>query len=377
MAKAWDDSNYPYRWEVVVDYDDNTPGANATNPVALIVLTNTQAIEADELISKRYRIFDSTGTECDYDEDVYSGEQGVSYANFKTWVRIGTLYSSPSGDQNKVWVYHGYDPGTDQDNPAGVWQNFEFVLHLADLTDATGNHTPASAQAPTLAAAGGVVGDCYKWDSAGDYISIPDHADLDGMDDYYISCWVYHEGAVGIDSAANCRYVCKGDYDGAWAMTTGTDLEHWNSPDSYEDSTIDITAVLDQWLHLVIARRRNTVDGHRLYINGAENSSPDPKDASDAAIAANAADVYIGNNAAKDRTLDGWMDEVRMGRFSPGAANANVDDWVAFEYANITQADNEQTWAGARETQPTAGTLLMLQPNLMANIGHRMAGGMQ
>jgi len=54
----------------------------------------------------------------------------------------------------------------------------------------------------------------------------------------------------------------------------------------------------------------------------------------------------------------------------------NHGAWFKFQHANVNEADNELTW-GSEELPAAAGTLLMLQPNLAGNIGHRMAGGMQ
>ena len=324
-------------------------GADVTQGAIADAAVDGDALDTARWADDRYCFYDSAGTKLKHYQLTYG--EGTGQVNFETWVLVPTL----NGDANtatddSIWVYFGYDGGAQ--STVATWAAYTLVMPMEDdTTDATGKHNPTSTQAPTDYASG-KVGKAEDFDSAGDFIRVPDADDLDGMDDLYVSFWVYHDAPMGHDSGTAARYICKDDYDETWSVVYGTDIEFWVSSEAgnIEDSATEIAS--GAWIHIACCRRRNTATGWRVYINGALDGGG--QNATNVAVGANAADLYVGNNAAKNRTVDARIDELQMGRFAPGATNAAVDAWVKYEHANMNNADHEIAIA-AKEDKPAAG----------------------
>ena len=99
MAKSWDNANYQKRVEITIQ--SANVDSNLTDFPVLIVLSDSEAIANADMASKRYEFYDDGGTKLAYDEDSYT--EGASYVNAEIWVNVGSVYASPSGDQNSCW----------------------------------------------------------------------------------------------------------------------------------------------------------------------------------------------------------------------------------------------------------------------------------
>ena len=353
MAHAWDNASYPKRAQALVQ--SANIDANLAHFPALIVLTDTNAIAKADIASKRYQIYDYNGNEMPYEEDSYS--EGASYANAKIWVggSSTTLYASPTGDQNKFWIYYGdYDPGSDQDDPTNVWHaTYKGVYHCNDasggLADSTSNSNDLSTVGGTpFYQATGQLGDDsgitfsktsreYCETSSGivsDPFTITAVAKAtDDTDDNNIACLADASAAdqywrLVWDGGAAGDPIEQVSYDGGLSMTATT--TGFGTATFHHGASVFKTGAQEVW-----------IDG------GSKGSN------SDSVSPSNIDTTSVGRVAdSTPRYSDATVDEVRF------YDDVLSDEWVKFEYHNIFEADHEQTWS-AEEDKPSTGIVIL------------------
>lgn len=375
MAKSWDNANYTKRREITVQ--DANIDSNLSQFPLLLVLTDAHAIANADIASKRYAIYDHNGNEMDYEEEAYS--EGASYANAKIWVSQAgwTLYASPTGDQNKLWLYYGYDPGSDQDEATGVWDaDFATVFHFGETSwdgtsgevkDSTSNNNDATSYGASVGTGkiGGGAEILESGSGAQDYIATPANSVLNTASQVSVTVWVNHSTADDDD-----WIFVKGPNGGS----NGYSLLRNSATNTYKaiaeeygtSSSVAVTggtsASTGTWTHVGFTFIRENGSGLNLYVNGASDASPGDTSAINNDIGTNYS-MFIGQyNATQSSAygFDGVIDEVRVSTTVRSAA------WVKFEYYNANEADNEQTW-GSEETQPSVGN-----PRSLLGIGSRL-----
>ena len=353
MAIAWHNANYQKRRVILLD----SPTANVADFPVLLKLTDTEAIANADMASLRYLIADWLGNVLAYEEESYT--EGASYVNFETWASVPNIYASPSSDQNKVVVYYDYNGGSDLDDAANVWDaNFEGVWHLhqGDSTaanfyaDSSGNAhhgTLVDTDGDTIQADGKVY-KCLDFNGDADYIgvgSITPHATLNTIEAWIRSDSVTTTQRVFAQGISGGNNLSMQIYSSAIRGLHGA-----GGGGQLVGGSESISS--DTWYHVAYS----VDDGANtaiLYVNGVpEQTGTSNTLATSAQVMCLAAQSPAG---AAER-FNGDIDEARL---SVGAAR--TADWLNYEYNNIADADNAQTW-GAEEEVPSEPSVAAFQP---------------
>ena len=346
MAKSWDNASYTKRAQVLVQTANID--ANLAHFPALLVLTDTNAIANADIASKRYQIYDYNGNEMSYDEDTYA--EGASYVNAKIWVggSSTTLYSSPTGDQDKFWLYYGdYDPGSDQDDPTNVWDSsYKAVHHLGEASshflDSTANNHDTTYEVVEAYGATGIVGKAPEFVATTDAIAAPSSSDFDWAAQFTIDCWVNLDGNSGYqvffyrhESSGHSLFLLNSKWGFSPFVFGSSDLIYSNA-----------NAATGQWVHLAGVRESDGTT--KLYIDGVLQTDTGFK----SGAISGTANYVLGNDKDVDVGMDGHLDEARSSSTNRSAA------WLKFQHANINEADHEQTWS-AEEDKPAGGIVIL------------------
>jgi hypothetical protein len=361
VAVAWQDALYPKRQEILLD----SPTGDLSDFPVLVVATDEIAIANADCASKRYRIYDWLGNLLSYDEDTYS--EGASYVNLKSWASVPDLYASPAGDQNKVYLYYGYDPGSDQDDPTGAWDAwFEGVYHLGEtsgtLYDSTSHNNDLTAYgSPTYGAAGPVGKGLTLAASSHQYLALGSaivSAVPLTMELWYKPTAQSFARVLEINQAADptqhFRLAHRGDisnYVEALSQNGGTYY--------YARSTAGSTNAA--WNHAAAVFA--AANSRTAYVNGG-NSATDTGSVTPSGV--NGTFVGAGYSPIGD-WFDGDVDEVRISSVARPLA------WLAYEVSNVKDADNAQTWGG-EEASGTDYTQGISEALGLSDAASRVAG---
>ena len=336
---AWADANYTKRMEIAVQtaYLD----ANVASFPLLAKLTNTQAIANADIASKRYDFYDHNGNRLAFEQESYS--EGASYANFECWVGVPDLYASPSGDQNKVWLYYGYDYGADRDQPTAVWDSdHKGVYHMGEasgnLLDSTANgHNSTSVNGtPDYQQAGPVNFAVNFTPASEEYFAFGD-----------VNDWDFGTGAMTVESSINTSttdymaIVAKNNagFNPCWIQTVAQwPRVYMNAAERGASAT---TVSSGTWRRVGFTRAADGTLTHYVDGVGAANGSYNSDISTDGA-------GYIGSwgPGYAAYCFNGRIAEVRI------CAGARSAAWLKFEYRNMAEADNELTW-GSEELLPS------------------------
>ncbi len=352
-AEPWRNANYPKRVEITIQ-DANIDSDLSAFPV-LVELTATggpggSGIDDGDLISKRYQLYETgNATPLKYEEEYYAEGQGGSSdkATFDTWIKVSDLIASPTGDQDKIWLYYGnYDPGSDQDDAENVWSNsYTTVYHMPDGTtlsavDSTSNDNDGIISG--AAAASGQIDGAASFNGSSSKITLPA---INLGDNFTISFIVYPDGKF------NMNTVMANAASGATSNGFKIFFNTWNTTDymlvletgngsSAGWTRTDAGAITPNaynFLSFVVDRAGGV---GAVYLNGVD-ATGDPTVITNFN---NTNAIRLGQMTDTSFLLDGLLDEVHI-------SNTNrLASWIKFEYNNMNAADNELTW-GSQEVR--------------------------
>jgi hypothetical protein len=159
--------------------------------------------------------------------------------------------------------------------------------------DASGNghHGTWFGTGPRWAA--GKLGQCARWEDAGDVISIPDDPALDLIGPYTASIWV--RPAASFPGVWGCLF-CKNDYNDtySWMLNQLTYSKTWHTGMTGGSQTFNhADMVLSEWYHMVLTIKSGE---QNAYVDGQELAGQ----AYTGSIATNADDLYLGYSAVGD-----------------------------------------------------------------------------
>jgi len=299
----------------------------------------------DGIMAYDLRFTTSDGaTELDIDPIAYSEAGGEA---------IFKLFTSQSGwainDGTVFYCYYGNDAAGDPDTDDGVWDaNYIFVLHfeeaagtLYDSADGVTSHDSTAENLSNYQQAG-KLNYALEFDGANDYVTLADNAEFTNTE---VTVELWHKNTSWTEN----------DYYFAWYDSTSNDgiriLQYGADPNEYircyfrddSDETVMTDALniaMDTWYHYAITR--DTGDDVTAYVNGVAQADVEScagtMDSSDA--------LEIGQNNSSTGRVDAFIEEVR---FSNSERSA---DWLAFQYDNANEADNEIAW-GAEQNPPS------------------------
>lgn len=317
-------SAWSYHKEIVVK-GDNAFEALTDFPLC-VPIVNDSDLTISQTGGGDIRFTQSDGsTLLSYEIESWTGGNGTN-VDAVCWVKTDIATTGALID-----LWYGNDAVNRVEDAPTVWNDYRLVMHWPSgglLYDSTmRDHTILNTGTVVST---GMIGNSRDWDDTGDIIGVNDDAaDLDNVDDITISTLAnartQGEGSFG-------RFLTKGNpYEMRINASDTQMIWHING----DAVTAAAGRVNNQWQHIVGTYERNTLNGKRIYIDGLIRGQ---EDAADAAVDTNTNQLIIGNTYAQNRTMDGWIDEVRV------RAEALSSGWIWFEYMNILSVDNELTW---------------------------------
>jgi len=163
----------------------------------------------------------------------------------------------------------------------------------------------------------GVYGQAFKFDGAGDYVTIPGNVPVAGAlqpATISVAMWVNVVSGGGLQLIADSSHGGVGGNHGGWALqVSGTDkvdfaYGYGNQTFPHISSTTDIA---DGTFHHVLAMMNGT---HlRLFVDGIEEVTPVAYPNTPLASTANTGNVRLGSHYnISTRALEGLIDDVRI-----------------------------------------------------------------
>ena len=255
-----------------------------------------------------------------------------------------------------LYVYYNCPDAADADNPTNVWDaNYMMVQHMTDATtsttlDSTANNndgTKKGAAEPAVSTTAKIYRS-QDYDDTDDYLNCASGATLDNLAAYTWEAWLYIDSWPAVDIArilskelisgnnqylavrnALHRLVAAHGASTTAASSTGTTNELSLTTWQWIVHTFDNAG--DRKIDLSINNTEVTYVTQTAMVGTIRNDSADK--------------LVIGNREDGARPISSKLEEVRVSNIVRPAA------WLKFQYANVTETDNELAW-GAHE--PTA-----------------------
>ena len=336
MARPWDNENFAYRREFHID-PAHVGSDHAHFPFGVVADDDDEFPKA-HIEEHCYIFYDHNGVRLNHDTEDFN--EGVSYTRFIIWVGVTTVYASPEGDENKIWMY--YDPVSidGANDKTKVWTDagYAAVWHMSGLDyeeaadDETGhgNNGASDAGTPTYAQAGKIQ-ECVEFNGSTSYI-VCANGSLDMAGTYTVEAWLYHDTTAGdvIFSVGNDTTHCY-----ILLVSGGTAFLYNNTASSFKA----VSFPTETWTRMVF--EYDTVANTVTFIRDATNygtsaQTTDPAPSSGA--------VHIGGlYSGASQVFDGKVDELRVAAKNFGEA------WHIFSYYNQSEADFEIAWQGEEE----------------------------
>lgn len=358
MSEAWRDANYQYRKEITVQ-DANIDGDLTDFPL-LVAWNNDTDLETSKVQSDLddVRFYDSSGNLLKFEIDDFEIDGTDSTA--RIWVKKPTLYASPSGSDNKIWMYYGYASAANGEDAANVWDsNFKGVWHCQEdpsgsapqILDSTSNNNDGTSNGSMTSgdSVSGIVGNGLDFDGSNDYIDVGDAIEsTDNSGKLTLEVWLNGNSLAAWDAiVGKDQGVGGNDSDWGLWLQGSKKPDIWGTFGSYKN-LLTGTTVLANGTDYYIAFASGASD-HELYVNGASEATETSSGAW--ANVTNNPNMTIGRVRSNTYNINGVISEVRV------SAERRSDAWIKFCHHNIAAADNELTW-GSEEAQGSGGSIL-------------------
>ncbi|MFX1595757.1 MAG: DUF2341 domain-containing protein, partial [Promethearchaeota archaeon] len=295
------------------------------------------------------------------------------------WIRVPSLSSTTD---TKIYMYYGNSTMTAQQNATKVWNsNYNAVWHLnTTLLDSTSNNNDGTNSGADDVSAFIGNGRYYNGaETGGDYSNMGTDSSIDKV--FYggatISAWIYPEGWGGGDYGRVLAKSSVWDGKDGWVLCVdGAELE----PEQlifyrgiYDEKppgalsrglwyTGGYTIDPNQWNYVAVTYDDSACHNNPIiYINGVSQSltmEPEPPEQG-YAIDDDGQDLFIGNygGAAKDRTFNGTIDEVRI------SSGNLTSGWILTEYRNQNDPNSFYTVSAAVLLDTTPPNVTINTPN--------------
>ena len=362
---GWWDSVWPYRKPLTIAH--STVDDDLTDFPVLVDITDSD-LRIYALSSGDDVVFtDTNGFKLSHEIEFYDGVSGHLIA----WVNVPLLSST---EDTILYMYFGNTDATNQEDPAGTWNNnYAMVQHLDETTgthyDSTSNANDGTTVVVTDQDATGFIEGGDEFDGIGDYVKVPNASSLQfGESSFTAEAWIYPRSVLdanGVRIVNNRGAGTSGAYAG-WQLKIADSSGNWvlgpaaidDAADNYMKYDGTTTYAYNQWYHLAMVYEAD--NELRFYVNGGldgtlfvgpygsiTNSLP-------TALGASLADFGV-EGANDSQFFDGIMDEVRL---STAARSAG---WISTSYRNQNDPAGFSTpgslafFSGPMVTDPNPG----------------------
>ena len=259
------------------------------------------------------------------------------------WVK-SSLATSPATD---IYCYYGVAGAADGQSVAATWTSYARVWHLEEAysTDAgnykdalgVGHLTLTDANADSGQGTG-IVGNCVDLSGDADFLNEADHADHDPGGAMTAEVWIKMDSLV-----ASAGYFQHDNSSNKWVLRNGAISGGVTVNPAFQVRTASglvssgnvTTMSINNLYYLAGTFDKSLASGRiKLYVQGLPDSSANGynEDVLDG-------DEGINIGRVGPAYFNGLTDEVRYSK------DAKSAEWIKFVYRNITEVDNELTWA--------------------------------
>jgi len=360
-------TEFAYKKDIVIDH--TKVEANLTGFPLLIdvfdsdLKTKTQQ-DGDDII------FKLGGGLLPHEIELFDTDYNSTHAHLVAWVKT----SLSSNVDTYVTMYYGNSEATNQENPAGVWDdNYVGVWHLGEVAGGSNSIKDSTSQAnhgtdfgsPSFGVSG-AIGNAISFND-GPYIQIQDSISLDSITTgITISVWTradYYEWELPV--------LTKGGEDsGAFSLfyyrATGTnDICYYLDGVSGGSQHTGEPVTRNGWMHVVL-----TYDGInlRVYKNGTLASTQ--LIPSTPSIISNNQPLYFGYESDYADYFRGIIDEARL------SASAKPEGWILTEYNNQYNPSSFYS-VGSEEQMSENGYIFTTSSGTSVTIGAELSLGVQ
>jgi hypothetical protein len=332
-SAAWYSDSWGFRKKLVIDHT-KVSGDQTNFPILVsltdIGLTKAQSTGNDILFT------DSTGsgTKLDHEIEKFDKNSGTLVA----WVRIPSLSSTTD---STIYMYYGNSSAPSQQNKTGVWDsNYVAVYHLSETSGHHLNSTSTTSIDSTTevvtqqGTAAGIANGTDYFNSATNYVDIPNNSNLTPANDLTVESWVNITTLPTQNSID--AWPIMNLHSGSPSKSFGFEIPSYDSNRPrfrwYNASGTEYTAYLSSgglsganWYYLTGVHDTNTL---RLYINA--STSNIITDTTTSTMLQSNSNLRFGAGSIGALNLFGYMDEVRISK------SARTAGWVTTTYNSVS-----------------------------------------
>jgi len=333
--EPWWNTDYTYRQKLVFDNTDQSNGHEDFPVVATSTDSDFWSHVQDDYRDLRFVNDDGDELYFEVEEFNYSGD------DMTTWVRLNYAHATIT---DSVWMYYGNSGAATSTyaSSTAVWdEDYAAVFHLQDSSDTSHTDdstrydrgaTKGAAGEPTEIAGKISYGEDYD---GGDYLSF---AQIDfGTDDFSIMTWF--KTSQSADVGSMMQNYTGSEFMGMTIYSSKTNCYYRKNGGSEEYFASDANTNNNAW-HLAHCQREG--DNMYMYVDGDQQAASDT--GHDNSDFDSGGSWYLGvQGTGSNRYYTGVLDEVRI------STDARSEDWIAFEYCNMTGICNTYT---AEESAP-------------------------
>ena len=345
---AWYDTNWPYRKQVAIDF--NQVDGNLTGFPVLINLSTDAELAANAQADGDDILFTTSDETTKIPHEIEFFDPGTG--ELVAWVNVPAVSASVD---TVIYMYYGNGTvGSQQDVP-NVWDaNYVQVLHLKETptgaldemndSTGTGNH----GQTFSMGAGNSVssqIGSGLNFVRADalDQIRVYDSPSLDAVgDEGTLEFWARFVNGPPpttyyLIMVHSQRFGAGRGMEYAW-RDDDTFFMYPNAGDPGGETWSGTTLhgfVPGQWHHVVWRWQRAAGPDHDLFTDGVSRAFDVEDNSANWSVDATMDDWYYGGSVERnDRWLDGGMDEIRVSNIM------RSDAWISTESNNQSDPDN-------------------------------------
>jgi hypothetical protein len=334
----WAYDSYKYRKQITIDA--TKVSADLTNFPVLIDLYDTDLHDSAKVQADGDDLVFTTpsGVKLDHEIELFDQSHNTTYAHLVAWVRVPSLSAT---DDTDLMMYYGNKAALNQENPDGVWNNFEAIWLMnsdpssTDLLDSTSNSHDLTVHGMSLdQRVEGKVGTAITLDGTDDYF---DTNSFSGpINEFTISAWIKFDEefnsssgdaflARGASANHDSPHLRFGPTDGKLRCEVDTTLGD-NSPTSTKNLWTG-----DEWYYIGYTWSSSS-EILAIYVDGSlERNDSDPLyggthlDWVSWSIGSSYGNVFWGSGELSHFTI---------------SKVARSVDWIATEYNNQNDPDS-------------------------------------
>jgi hypothetical protein len=330
---GWVDTRWEYRRNISIDYTQVSGGIDFSNFPVLLDIYDSDFRNEAQVDGGDIFFTDPSGQQLDHEIELYDRYYNSTHARLIVWVKIQTLYTNK---ETKVSLYWGNPISGNQEDPEGVWLDYEGVWHLKEsngsesyIADSTANSYDGTPTGPQFFESGMIGGARNFTGSGNNIISMASSSDLfNGYSSFSFSFWIYPNYASDSEwesssggtvlykyPALSLSRIYRQSYFSAGEGRFQSDINYASAGTKYDAVIIN----RQQWNYITYA-----FSGTQLnkYVNGQNVGS---NNIGSDSLVSDSSTFLLGGVSS---SFKGFLDEFRASSLDKSA------DWIETEFTN-------------------------------------------